>query len=381
MRIAIIAGSIPTTTFIDALVNGMAEQGYTMVVIGKRKSNYQYSTGVECIEVPHQKISQLFFVLRLLRHARWAQLRRIYKTANSFQQFFYDLLFYLPLFKSKADKVHIQWAATLYNRALLFDLFPHKIILSLRGAHINYTPIIKPEIGEYYKLIFPKVYKFHAVSNAIALEAVKYGADITKIQTIYSFVDEIVCDTKPLSRGNRQKLRIISIGRFHWKKGYEFALDALCMVKKENIDFEYTIVAQGHTPESILFQTHQLGLNENIKIINGLSHQEVLNLVSMQDLFLLPSIEEGIANVVLEAMALGVPVISTNCGGMNEVIEDEINGYLVDLRNPRQLASKIMAFNSISEDEKTSLIAKAKDTIKNHHSKTLFFNQYKHFYS
>ena len=381
MRIAIMAGSIPTTTFIDALINGMAEQGYTMVVIGKRRSKYQYNPGVECLEVPQQKTSQLFFVLRLLRYARWTQLSSIYKTSNSFQQFFYDLLFYLPIFKSKADKVHIQWAATLYNRDLLFDFFPHKILLSLRGAHINYTPIIKPEIGEYYKLIFPKVYKFHAVSNAIALEAVKYGADITKIQTIYSFVDEIVCDTKPLSRGNRQKLRIISIGRFHWKKGYEFALDALCMVKKENIDFEYTIVAQGDTPESILFQTHQLGLNENIKIINGLSHQEVLNLVSMQDLFLLPSIEEGIANVVLEAMALGVPVISTNCGGMNEVIEDEINGYLVDLRNPRQLASKIMAFNSISEDEKKSLIAKAKDTIKNHHSKALFFDQYKHFYS
>lgn len=376
MRIAIIAGSIPTTTFIDGLINGMAERGYTMIVIGKRTRAFNYFKGVECIEVPKQKIRQLLFVLFNLRHISFRNLRALFKNATSSHEAFYDLLFYLPIFKSKPDKVHIQWASSLYKKMLLFDFFPDKILLSLRGAHINYTPIIKPEIGEYYTMAFPKVHKFHAVSKAIAMEATKYNAELSKIQIIYSFIDPSLLNYKTQTHKHRQKLRVISIGRFHWKKGYEYALDALYEVKKRNIDFEYTIVAQGNIPESISFQIHQLGLAENVKIINGLSQQEVFQEISKHDLFLLPSIEEGIANVVLESMAIGVPVISTNCGGMSEVITDNQNGFLVEVRDTKHLASKILEFQTLSEERKSIIIENAKDSIRKAHSKELFLEQY-----
>ena len=91
----------------------------------------------------------------------------------------------------------------------------------------------------------------------------------------------------------------------------------MALLKKKDVQFHYTIIAGGRDQENILYQIHDLGLNECVSFINDeLSHYEVLKKVSECDLFLLPSLEEGISNAVLEAMALGVPVISTDCGGM-----------------------------------------------------------------
>ena len=381
MRIAIMAGSIPTTTFIDALINGMAEQGYTMVVIGKRRSNYQYIPGVECLEVPQQKTSQLFFVLRLLRYARWAQLTSIYKTSNSFQQFFYDLLFYLPIFKSKADKVHIQWAATLYNRALLFDFFPHKILLSLRGAHINYTPIIKPEIGDYYKRIFPKVHRFHAVSYAMALVAKSLGADEDHIQTIYWGINDDILQSSITAKKEQSTLQLIVVGRFHWVKGYPILMDALGTLKERGMAFKLLLIAEGEIPEEINYAIHQYKMHENITIIGKLPHQAVIKHIAESDLLVLPSVNEGIANVAIEAMAMGTPVLSSNCGGMTEVIENGVNGLLFENRNSKQLAEQLLAFSTLNMEERFTMALKAKATVQLNFTRDRMLDQYKHFYA
>ncbi len=381
MRIAIMAGSIPSTTFIDALVNGMAEQGYTMVVIGKRRSNYQYNPGVECLEVPQQKIAQLFFVLRLLRYASWAQLRSIYAAANSFQQFFYDLLFYLPIFKSQPDRVHIQWAATLYNRALLFDLFPHKILLSLRGAHINYTPIIKPEIGEYYKQVFPRVHKFHAVSKAMALVAKSLGADEDRIQTIYTCINDDILQSPITAKKEQSALQLIAVGRFHWVKGYQILMDALGALKERGMAFKLLLIAEGEIPEEINYAIHQYNMHENITIIGKLSHQAVIKHLEESDLLLLPSVNEGIANVVVEAMAVGTPVLSSNCGGMTEVIENGVNGLLFENRNSKHLAEQLVVFSALNWEVRFAMARKAKATVQLNFTRDRMLNQYKHFYS
>jgi colanic acid/amylovoran biosynthesis glycosyltransferase len=76
---------------------------------------------------------------------------------------------------------------------------------------------------------------------------------------------------------------------------------------------------------------------------------------------LLPSIEEGIANVVVEAMAVGLPVISTNCGGMGELIEHSINGWLVATRDSAAMTQEIINFKQLTVEmiQKVRLNARA----------------------
>jgi colanic acid/amylovoran biosynthesis glycosyltransferase len=82
----------------------------------------------------------------------------------------------------------------------------------------------------------------------------------------------------------------------------------------------------------------------------------------------LPSLEEGIANVAIEAMAVGLPVISTNCGGMAELIEDHKSGYLVPVNNKRALADAIINFSQENLETINELRQKARQKVEVQHN-------------
>ena len=148
--------------------------------------------------------------------------------------------------------------------------------MSLRGAHINYSPIANPALAAMYKTYFPKFDGFHAVSDAIGLEAQKYGAEASKITTIHSLIPQATLDLYKLpSEKKDNKLNIISVGRHHWKKGYTVALDACKILKDKEIPFLYTIIASGKTPEELLFQRHDLGLVEEVFFLDAMPQKNI----------------------------------------------------------------------------------------------------------
>lgn len=380
MRVTILSGSVPTTTFIDGLINAVAEEGFEITVIGKQTAEYTYHKNVQAIIVPDSFIKRIFFIKLLILSTGFKHLGKIYRNSKSWNGFFNDLLFYLPIIKSKPDRIHLQWTAFVHNRDLLFDIFPNKVLVSLRGAHINYTPITTPDIKESYLRLFSRVHRFHAVGNTIAQEAEQYGVTKDKTDVIYSFVSDNLVNKeihpKPLST----ELRIISVGRFFWKKGYEYALDALYQLKQKGVSFKYTLIAEGDTPPSIIYQLHQLSLTEFVTIQNGLSHAAVLKQIEQQDVLLLPSVEEGIANVVLEAMALGTLVVTTNSGGMEEAVENNINGFVVAIRDTQAIAGALEKVNALNVEQRFAIVTAAKQTIVKHHNQKEFTKRFAEFY-
>jgi colanic acid/amylovoran biosynthesis glycosyltransferase len=97
--------------------------------------------------------------------------------------------------------------------------------------------------------------------------------------------------------------------------------------------------------------------------VSKVAFQEVIDKIGRADLLLLPSVEEGIANVVLEAMAVGTLVISTDCGGMKEVVEHKKNGFIVPVRNPQAMAEIIRHVQQLSSSEKERMVVAARETI------------------
>jgi len=380
MRVTILSGSVPTTTFIDGLINAMAEEGFEMTVIGKRTGAYNYHKNVKTIIIPDGFLRRVVFIKLLILATGFKHLGRIFRHSNGWKGFYNDLLFYLPIIKSNPDRIHLQWTAFVHNRDLLFDMFPGKILVSLRGAHINYTPITTPEIKESYLRLFPMVHRFHAVGKTIAKEAEQYGVAEHKTDVIYSFVsDELLAKTiqqKPI----REELHIISVGRFFWKKGYEYALDALYILKQKGVPFRYTLIAEGKTPPSIIYQLHQLGLRDHVHIKNGMAHEDVLQEIEQQDALLLPSVEEGVANVVLEAMALGTLVITTNSGGMEEAIEHNVSGFVVNVRDAQGMAEALSNVHRLSTEERFRIALAAKSVVNANHNKKTFTSKFTQFY-
>ena len=116
-------------------------------------------------------------------------------------------------------------------------------------------------------------------------------------------------------------------------------------------------------------------------IIPGLQYDELIDKLKNSHVLLLPSVEEGIANVVLEAMAVGVPVITTDCGGMNEVVTDDLNGFIVKVRNPEAAAQKILTMLGKSENELSMMISNAREKIRSEFSRKGQIEQFLSFYN
>ncbi|MEO8210111.1 MAG: glycosyltransferase family 4 protein [bacterium] len=387
MKIAIYSGNIPSTVFIENLIEGLALEGFEIYLFGKQTHRVKYNGKVKIIPTPVSAINLIAFVLKESLKLLFSDpklfidcSKKMWIKNRKFKNFFKEMGVLLPVLNNKPDVFHIQWAKTVEQYPEIFDLLDCKFAVSLRGAHINYSPLTDINLGNAYKKYFPKIDGFHAVSNAIGSEAEKYGADKKKITVIHSSVREELLQKESIPYQSNQTLEVLSIGRFHWKKGYHYALDSINILNNNGVDIKYTIIAQGEVPEEILFMINDFDIKDKVQIIKGLSYDNLIEKLQECHLLLLPSVEEGIANVVLEAMAVGVPVITTDCGGMNEVVNDKANGYIVPVRNPEAIVKKVKEFIETDFEFKSKMIVNAKETIKNEFSRMKQVKEFSEFY-
>jgi len=391
MKIGIYIGTIPPPVFIENLVNGLADKNDTVIVYGKASErNYIFSnSGIIQRKFPTTQIGIFLYSIYTLSKLIIMQpqlgvtvVKIVRQNSTNWIQFLKRSCRVLPPFLDNLDIFHIQWAKTLVQYPEFIEKLTSPVVLSLRGAHINYSPLSDKVLAQRYMKYFPMVAGFHAVSNAIAKETEKYAADPGKITVIRPAVKRKLINYEQTKKTiESEKIIIISVGRCHWKKGYTFALDAMALLKKKDVQFHYTIIAAGRDHENIPYQIHDLGLSEYVSLINGLPHDEALNQLSKSDIFLLPSLEEGISNAVLEAMALGIPVISTDCGGMDEIINNGENGFLVPVRNVDSMAGAIRNFRVLDKENKRNIIRNARETITRNHLVSHQIDQFKNFYS
>ena len=369
MRIAIYSGAIPSTTFIENLIVGVAEKGHEVLLFGNRRGNPDYRTkNIKVFFLPSNIVGKILNILCIaakMLFTRPRRLERLYSELKSSGELWHvdRLNRVLPVVYDLPDIFHVQWSKDVNQWAFL-KAFGVKLIVSFRGTQINTSPICNPGIAMMYREILPEYDAYHCVSYAIMNEGSKYGASKEKSVVIYPAVKKDLISRSDCKR--ESTLRILSVGRDHWKKGYRVALDAMKILKDEDFRFHYTIVSGGEK-EELIHQIHQLGLSDCVTLIDNLPHASVIDKYRKSDVFLLPSFEEGVANVVLEAMALGVPVISTDCGGMAEVIRDGENGFLIPLRNPQAIRDAIMKVSCLDTARTEDIISNAHDTIRKRH--------------
>ncbi len=160
---------------------------------------------------------------------------------------------------------------------------------------------------------------------------------------------------------------LLSVGRSHWLKGYRYGLQAASLLKKRGIAFQYDIIGVDQE-EELLFLRHQLNLEQEVFFHPYMSFDAINLKMQNAAIFLLPSVTEGIANVALEAMALGSIVLSSDCGGMTEVIQDGINGFVTKSRDAAAMAQKVETIIALSDNEKAIIRDNARATICNQFS-------------
>jgi colanic acid/amylovoran biosynthesis glycosyltransferase len=254
----------------------------------------------------------------------------------------------LQLNKIKPNIIHVQWPSVLPWVEPYFNNSEMKVVLSQRGFHTNVRPFVKQDNFNYLEQCYPQLDGLHSVSRAISEVGKNIGEPKTRIdQVVYTGLDLSHFEKIEELKEKNELLNIISVGRPHWKKGYSYAIRAMQILKTKGVNFKYEIIG-GQADEEITYLIQDLGLSQEVILQPKMEQQLVFEKMKNASLFLLPSLEEGIANVAVESMALGTPVISTTCGGMNELIIHGENGFLVPSRNSVKIAIELQNFKTLS---------------------------------
>ena len=245
----------------------------------------------------------------------------------------------LPFVGRSWDVIYFPWNFGAIEYLPLFDLgIP--VVVSCRGAQINIEPHDpgRNAILEKLSLTFQKATAVHCVSEAIRNEASRYGLDPKKAWVIHPSVDPDFFRPAERVELANETFDIISTGFLTWRKGYEYALVAVRRLWDQGIPAHFHIIGDGPGFSRLLYTISDMNLAGKVHLHGRVTPLEVRDRLQKSNAFLLSSVSEGISNAVLEAMACGLPVVSTDCGGMREAITEGKEGFLVPVRDPEAIA-------------------------------------------
>lgn len=171
-----------------------------------------------------------------------------------------------------------------------------------------------------------------------------YGGDAGKVRRIYNGLDlEAFAYTPPTHRAPK----IISVGRLVEKKGMSDLIAACAILRERGRAFECAIVGAGPLEENLRSQIAYLGLGSRVALLGPRTQEEVKRMIKEAAVFAAPCIigadgnRDGLPTVLLEAMALGTPCVSTDVTGIPEVLHHGQTGLIVNQHDAQALAGAI----------------------------------------
>lgn len=220
-----------------------------------------------------------------------------------------------------------------------------KIVTCFRGYDI--TQEVKEKGRHVYDTLFEKGDLFLPVCDYFKKIMIDLGCPREKIVVHHSAINLERFAYNNSNSTKSKNIRLVSVNRLVAKKGTMHAIKAVASLLKKYPNLQYHIMGDGIMRRQLLRLINQCRAGHAIKLLGWGNHDEVAKLLKTADIFLLPSLtdrtgnEEGIPNALKEAMAVGVPVISTHHAGIAELVEHGTSGFLVQPGNAVALAEKI----------------------------------------
>jgi colanic acid/amylovoran biosynthesis glycosyltransferase len=362
MKIAFIVRGFPkiSETFILNQITGMIDLGHDVEIFAFKKliegkkhpdiDKYNLMDKVKYLEIPKNKISRISRAFNIFINSN--EKKSLIRSLNFFKYrkdalFLKLLLLVSPFVNSDFDIIHCFFGPTGIFGVKLKEIccLKSKIVTSFHGYDIS--RYLNSRGFHSYNHLFEKGDIFLPVCSFFKKRLIELGCKKNKIIVHRTGIDLQKFKFSKKTSIEGKVISIISIGRLVEKKGFLNGIMAINKVLKKYPDIQYAIYGEGRLKIEILKLIEELNLSNKIKIMGYKNSDEIIKAIRGSDILIAPSMIardgdcEGIPNALKEAMAVGVPVISTYHGGINELITDKYSGFLVPERDIDSLAEKI----------------------------------------
>ncbi len=282
-------------------------------------------------------------------------------------------------FQSKANLLEYSWKSWIFSRKLLkretFDCMhaffsvPSGFVTRLLSMefHIPYVVSLRGSDVPGYSERFKNLYLFlrpvtrfiwrnaaQVIANSEGLRTLALLTESSRdILVVRNGVDikEFFSVPRNYSSDISEPFQVLAIARLTPRKGLRSLLEAMRMLKtSEERKFLLDIAGDGHERESLEAFVVEHNLSDRVRFVGRVPHNEIVPLYHRAHVYVLPSLNEGMSNNVLEALACGLPIITTDTGGTRELVEDGVNGCIIRMRDSQHIAEKIAFLASHPEE-------------------------------
>ncbi len=249
------------------------------------------------------------------------------------------------------DLVHFEFGQLALGRLGSPALSGRKIVASLRGNDVNALGL---DDAAYYDELWEGIDGLHVLTKRLFERAVVRGCSSSLPHVVIPPAVDTGFFTPPKRTSEAigtadRPMRILSVGRLHWMKGYGTSLPAVSLVRRQGIECVYRIAGAADYGEGlieVLFAIHDEGLQDVVELLGARSQEDVRRELEWADVVLHGAVSEGFCNAALEAQAMGVPVVCTET--LAENVVDERTGLVAPLRDARGLAERLARLASDS---------------------------------
>ncbi len=323
------------------LVTSSVDQKYHLEKIGENVKIHRLPIGKNANNLHLQSTKDL---LMYTWRAYWFS-RRLIKTAQK-EKHPYALSHSFFTLPSGFISILLKWE------------FGIPYIVSLRGSDVPGYSDRWPLIYALLKPLFSLIWRQAAavISNSLGLKELALKTNPKqKIGVIYNGVDTDKFKPNDAQENNESQgeFNIVSTSRLTDRKGINYLIDATAILLQRYPQVRLKIIGDGNARLKFERQVEESGINDNVEFLGSFSHSEMPAFYGGMQIFVLPSLNEGMSNTVLEAMSSGLPILATDTGGTKELVTDGENGYIIKMKDATDIASKIeKLLNSPEKREK-----------------------------
>ncbi len=245
-----------------------------------------------------------------------------------------------PLVRGGYDVIHVQ------NAQLFNIVYPAsaasgaRSVVSFRGFDTYVRPLIDEEWRQMLQSIYDKADILHFVSQAICDHAISHGAPAEKCVVIRCSVDTDYFSGLGFREAERV-FRLCTVGRLTWEKAYPLALLVVRELKLRGVPVEYHVYGDGDERACLEHWIDRLEISELVRLRGAVRREELKEALLSSTIYFHPSVTEALGVAILEAQAMGLPVVATRVGGIHEAVVDGETGRLLPFGDVEGLADAI----------------------------------------